>query len=315
MRLPLAWLLALVLTTVICVALSRGMQARGAHSGPWAQALQRLGRDWPARTGLYVLVAMMVIALLAPLLAPYDPFAQPAPVALRAQSPSFAYPFGTDLFSRDVLSRVIHGARISLPIALLAVTLSATVGTAWGALAGYVGGRVDSVMMRVIDALLAIPRILLLIVVMALWGAMRPSALVLVLGLTGWFHVSRIVRAEVLALRDHDFVVAARALGATDRRIVWRYVLPSVLSPVIIAATLGVGHVIVLEAGLSFLGIGVQQPVASWGNMIADGTTDIRTFWWLSIFPGVAILVTVLALNLLGDGLRDALDPRQVVRS
>jgi peptide/nickel transport system permease protein len=263
---------------------------------------------------LGILVALVMIAILAPLLAPHPPYVQPDPVALRAQAPSLAYPFGTDLASRDVLSRVIHGARISLPIALLSVLLSATVGTAYGAVAGYASGRVDSVMMRLIDAALAIPRILLLIAVLALWGAISAPMLVLVIGLTGWFQVSRLVRAEVLSLRDQDLVQAARALGASRRRIVIRHIIPSVLSPVLVAATLAVGNVIVLEAGLSFLGIGVQQPDASWGNMIADATANLRAYWWLSLFPGMAILVTVMSFNVLGDGLRDALDTRQVVR-
>lgn len=263
---------------------------------------------------LYIMIGLLIVAVLAPVLAPHAPYAQPDPVGLRAQAPSLAFPFGTDVASRDVLSRVLHGTRVSLPIALLAVLLSATVGTAYGAIAGYLGGRVDSVMMRLIDAALAIPRILLLIAVLALWGALSLPTLVLVIGMTGWFHVSRLVRAEVLAIREQDVVVAARALGASGVRVLWRHILPAALSPVIVAATLGVGNVIVLEAGLSFLGIGVQQPAASWGNMIADAAADLRTLWWLSLFPGLAILVTVMAFNVLGDGLRDALDPRQVVR-
>lgn len=314
MRLLAGWSLALLVLVAAGQWCRTAMRTEVAHAGPWRRALQRLGESRSSLLALYVMLALLIVAVLAPVLAPHPPYVQPDPIGLRAQAPSLAFPFGTDLASRDVLSRVIHGTRVSLPIALLAVLLSATVGTAYGAVAGYMGGRVDSVMMRVIDAALAIPRILLLIAVLALWGALSVPMLVLVIGLTGWFHVSRLVRAEVLAIRDQDVVVAARALGASGGRVLWRHILPAALSPVIVAATLGVGNVIVLEAGLSFLGIGVQQPAASWGNMIADAAVDLRSFWWLSLFPGVAILVTVMAFNVLGDGLRDALDPRQVVR-
>jgi peptide/nickel transport system permease protein len=192
---------------------------------------------------------------------------------------------GTDFASRDVFSRLLYGARVSLSIALLAILLSATVGTLYGAAAGYYGGRVDAVMMRIIDAALSVPRILLLITLLVLWGAVPVAALIVVLGFTGWFGVSRLVRAEVLALKERDMVVAA---------------------------TLGIANVIVIEAGLSYLGIGVRPPLPSWGNMIQDGVSQIATVWWVSLFPGLAIVATVMAFNIIGDGLRDALDPRQL---
>ena len=261
---------------------------------------------------LGVVIAFALLAILAPLVAPHSPNAQPDILALKNRPPSPSYPFGTDHVSRDVLSRVLYGARVSLAIALLAVLVAITVGTAYGALAGWLGGRVDMLLMRLNDAFLSVPRILLLIAVLALWDRLPLGLLILLIGLTGWFGVSRIVRAQVLALRDGDFVVSARALGASGGRLVLRHVLPNVLSPVIVAATLGIGHVIVLEAGLSYLGIGVRPPQASWGSIIRDGAAQVATSWWIALFPGLAIVLTVMAFNALGDGLRDALDPRQL---
>jgi peptide/nickel transport system permease protein len=257
-----------------------------------------------------VLALFVLVALLAPVVAPYAPNAQPDIVALARLAPSRAHPFGTDMFSRDVLSRVIYGARISLGVAALAIVLAMSVGTAWGALAGFAGGAVDSVMMRIIDALLAVPRILILLLLVGLWGSLSLPALILVLGLTGWFGTSRLVRERVRALSRQEFTLAARAMGARNRRILWKHVLPNTLSPVIVAATLGIGNVIVLEAALSYLGIGVRPPHASWGNIIQEGADQIAVSWWIALFPGLAMLATVIAFNILGDALRDALDPR-----
>jgi peptide/nickel transport system permease protein len=265
-----------------------------------------------ARAAILLLVILATVAALAPLIAPHDPTQPLDIVALKRHPPSAAYPFGTDQLSRDVLSRVLHGGRLSLAIALLAVTLSATIGTTYGAVAGFYGGWIDAVMMRTLDALLAIPRVLLVIAAAVLWGPLGLPSLILILGATGWFGVSRLVRAEVLSVVNRDYVAAARALGGSDARLLVTHVLPNVLSPVIVAAALGVGNVIVLEAGLSYLAAGVQTPHASWGNIIYDGSTDLGGMWWMSFFPGLAIVGTVLACNLLGDALRDALDPRQL---
>lgn len=281
-------------------------------AGPWRAALGRLARVRTAQLALLAIVALVLIAALAPWLAPYSPVAQPDIVALRNLPPSASHLFGTDFASRDVLSRVLYGARVSLAVALLAVAVSITLGTAYGAVSGYAGGRTDAVMMRLIDAALSVPRLLLLIAILALWGGVGVPALVLLLGLTGWFGVSRLVRAQVLAIRDTDMVEAARALGASDGAILRRHVLPGVVSPVIVAATLGIANVILLEAGLSYLGIGVRPPTPSWGNIIQDGADAIASLWWVSLFPGLAIVVTVMAFNTLGDRLRDALDPQQV---
>jgi peptide/nickel transport system permease protein len=255
---------------------------------------------------------LCLVALLAPLLAPYSPTEQLDIVALKNQAPTLAHPFGTDQYSRDLLSRVLFGARISLSVAMLAVLLSATIGTAYGLISGYLGGRVDAVMMRVLDALLAIPRVLLLVALLSLWSPVPLIALIVIIGFTGWFEVSRLVRAEVIAVLQREYVLAARALGTPGARIVWRHVLPNVLTPVIVAATLGVGNVIILEAGLSYLGIGARAPTASWGSIFYDGSDALQATWWIALFPGVAIIMTVLAFNVFGNALRDALDPHQL---
>lgn len=255
---------------------------------------------------------LCAIALLAPLLAPYSPNAQLDIIGLKNRPPSLAHPFGTDQYSRDLLSRMIFGARISLSVAVLAVLLSATVGTAYGLTAGYFGGRIDAIMMRLLDACLAIPRVLLLVAVLALWSPVPLGTLIAIIGLTGWFEVSRLVRAEVMSVMRREYLLAARALGTPGFRIVWRHVLPNVLNPIIVAATLGVGNVIMLEAGLSYLGIGARAPTASWGSIFFDGSDAFQATWWIALFPGLAIIVTVLAFNVFGSALRDALDPHQL---
>lgn len=261
---------------------------------------------------LVILGVFVVAGALAPWLAPFDPRAQPDLLAMRSQPPSWAHPFGTDPFSRDVFSRVLHGARVSLSVALLAALLSVTVGAAWGAIAGAAGGVVDTIMMRIVDAALAVPRVLVLLLVVALWGTLGVPSLILLLGLTGWFGTSRIIRAEVLVARERAFVHAAHALGATRARVLWHHVAPHVVAPLLVAATLGVAHTIVLEAGLSFIGVGLAPPSPSWGTILADGLADIRGLWWLSVFPGAAIVATVLAVNVVADGLRESMDPRQL---
>lgn len=266
------------------------------------------------RVAAVVLLVLLLAALLAPWVAPYDPNAQPDIVALKDLAPSLAHPFGTDPFSRDVLSRVIYGARISLSVAALATAIAITVGTAYGAVAGYLGGIVDTVLMRIVDAMLAIPRVILLIALVALWHTLPLWMLIVVLGGTGWFGLSRLVRAQVMAIRERDYVRAAGALGAPGWRILIRHVLPNVLPTIIVAATLGVGQVILLEAGLSYLGLGVQPPTASWGNIIQDGADQVATLWWVSLFPGLLIVTTAIACTALGDALEAALDPHRRTR-
>ena len=276
--------------------------------------LARVLRDSRTRIAIVVLLIVALSAVFAPLLAPYDPTAQLDIVRLPSQPPSLAHPLGTDPYSRDVLSRLLYGSRVSLAVGLGAVLLAMSFGIAVGAVAGLVGGAVDAVLMRFVDAALSIPRLLVLIMVASLWGSLGLVPLTLLMAGTGWFAVSRLVRAETLALREREFIVAARALGASPMRILVRHVLPNVAAPALVAATLGIANVILLEAGLSYLGIGVRPPTASWGSIIQDGAERVSDLWWLTLFPGLAILVTVFACNALGDALRDAFDPRQLPR-
>jgi peptide/nickel transport system permease protein len=259
--------------------------------------------------GLVVMLLLYALTLLTPLIAPYDPTAQGDIVLTRYLHPSLTHLMGTDKFGRDIFTRVLYGARISLTIGFIAVGLGVLVGAAVGSVAGYFGKWTDTVLMRFTDMMLSFPRLILLIVVIALF---EPSIwlVVIVLGLTGWMSVARIVRGEVLSLREREFIQAAKVLGMSDTRIILRHILPNTLAPVIVYATLGIGNTILVEASLSFLGLGVQPPTPSWGNMINDGRDALLTAWWISTFPGLAIVLTVTAFNLLGDGLRDAMDPR-----
>jgi peptide/nickel transport system permease protein len=275
----------------------------------WAIAGRRFRRNRIAIMGLAFMVFLSVVTLLTPLIAPFDPAEQGDIVATRYLDPSLDHWMGTDKFGRDILSRVLYGARISLTIGFVAMGIGVLLGTLLGAVAGYFGRWVDSVVMRFTDMMLSIPRLVLLIVVMALFEG-GFWLVIIVLGLTGWMGIARIVRGEVLSLREREFVQAAKALGMGDIRIIGRHVLPNVLAPVIVYTTLGIGNTILVEAALSFLGLGVQPPTPSWGNMIADGRDALITAWWIATFPGLAIVFTVTAFNLLGDGLRDALDPR-----
>lgn len=270
------------------------------------------GMTTGTRVATIVLLAFGLMAVMAPIIAPYSLSHQIDIIAMKSRAPSLAHPFGTDRFSRDVLSRILFGLRVTLSVATLAVLVSAIIGTLYGLVAATSNRLVDTVMMRVLDALLAIPRVLLLIAVVALWDPLPLVALIGLLGVTGWFEVSRLVRAEALSVREREFVVAARSLGAGSVRILRRHVLPNVLTPVIVTTTLGIAQVIVLEAGLSFLGIGAREPVPSLGTMLQDGTEAFSGTWWVALFPGVIIVAIVLCINVVGDALRASLDPRQL---
>jgi peptide/nickel transport system permease protein len=275
----------------------------------WRIAGRRFRRNHLAMTGLAIMVFLYWVTLLAPFIAPFDPNFQGNIVLNRYQPPSMDHLLGTDKFGRDIFTRILYGARISLSIGFISVAISVTLGTIVGATAGYFRGWVDTGIARLIDMLLSIPRIILLLVIIAMF---EPNIflLVAVLGLTGWEGSARIVRGQFLSLREQEFVQAAKALGYSDWRIILRHILPNTLAPIIVIATLGIGNVILLEAALSFLGLGVQPPTASWGSMVNDGRDAMITAWWISTYPGLAIVLTVVAFNLLGDGLRDALDPR-----
>ncbi|MFW6199208.1 MAG: ABC transporter permease [Gemmatimonadota bacterium] len=276
----------------------------------WGPTVRAFRRNKLAVAGMIAVGIFYLAALLTPLLAPFDPTAQAELVGGSNLPPTWEHPLGTDQYARDVLSRLLYGARISLTVGFVAVAISISIGTLIGSVAGYVGGRIDTLLMRFVDMVLSFPRLVLLIAVIAMLESPSIFLIIAVLGLTLWPSSARIVRGEVLALREREFVEAARALGFSAPRILGRHVLPNALAPVIVAATLGIGNTIVLEAGLSFLGIGVQPPTPSWGNMVADGRTRLLEAWWISTFPGLAIVFVVLAFNLVGDGLRDALDPR-----
>ena len=267
---------------------------------------QRLKTNRLALAGAGIVVLMFLLAVLAPFVA-RDPGA--INISLQLQPPSWSYPLGTDDLGRDVLARILYGARISLLVGFVAVGIATTIGILLGSLAGYYGGWVDSLIMRFVDIMLCFPSFFLILAVIAF---LEPSIwnIMIIIGLTGWMGVARLVRAEFLSLRERDFVVAARALGAKDGRIIFRHILPNAISPVLVSATLGVAGAILTESALSFLGIGVQPPTPSWGNMLIAGKQTLGTAWWLSAFPGLAILITVLGYNLLGEGIRDALDPR-----
>ena len=273
----------------------------------WFRVWRRLRRNRPALAGLAIVVAIALLALFPEAVAPYSPYVVSS--SLRGGGPSVAHPFGMDQVGRDVLSRVIYGARVAMLVGLAATGLSLLVGVLVGATAGYFGGIVDVVLMRLVDALQAFPILVLLIAIAA---ALGPSLghVIVILGLTTWAQYARVVRADVLSLREREFVMAARTLGVPNARIILRHILPNTVGPTIVLASLSVAGVILLESALSFLGLGTQPPAASWGSMLADGRTYILTYPHIALFPGLAITLAVLAFNLLGDGLRDALDPR-----
>jgi len=260
-----------------------------------------------AVAGAVIVFSLFIVSFLAPYITPYSPDDLDAYHVLLP--PSTGHWLGTDELGRDVLTRIIYGSRISLKVGFVAVGIAAFIGTISGLLAGYFGGLMDQLLMRLVDIMLCFPTFFLILAVIAM---LEPSIwyIMIVIGLTGWMGVARLVRAEVLSLRERDFILAARSIGASNSRIIFRHILPNALSPVLVAATLGVAGAILTESALSFLGIGVQPPVPSWGNMLTAGKDYLEFAWWLSLFPGVAILVTVIAYNLVGEGLRDALDPR-----
>jgi peptide/nickel transport system permease protein len=260
-----------------------------------------------ALAGFIIIVLVFLLSMLAPFVAPYDP--NDINVKAILLEPSMQHWMGTDGLGRDVLSRMLHGGRISLLVGLVAVGISTAIGIVLGAIAGFYRGWIDTFIMRLVDVMLSIPSFFLILAVIAF---LTPSIIniMIVIGLTSWMGVTRLVRAEFLSLNEREFVTASRTLGARDARLIFTHLLPNSLTPIIVSAVLGVAGAVLMESGLSFLGLGVQAPQASWGNILTDGKEYIQFAWWLSLFPGLAILITVLGYNLLGEGLRDALDPR-----
>ncbi len=271
------------------------------------ETLERVLENPLGIAGLLIVTTLFLVALLSPFIAPYDPLAINTRAVLHP--PSKNHLLGTDTLGRDVLSRMIYGARISLLVGVISVGISTAIGITLGALSGYYGGIVDQIIMRFVDIMLCFPTIFLILAVIAF---LEPSIwnIMVVIGATSWMGVARLVRAEFLSLKEREFVLAARAIGASNLRIIFRHILPNALPPVLVSATLGVGLAILTESALSFLGIGVQPPTPSWGNMLTEGKDNLEIAWWLSVFPGLAILITVLGYNLLGEALQEAIDPR-----
>lgn len=274
-----------------------------------------LSRSWSRfkrfKPGVVALVFIGILAVLAIIPSVFSPYSYTEinPI-FRNEPPTWAHPLGRDDVGRDILSRLIQGTRVAYIVAFAASGIALAIGVSIGAIAGYFGGKIDSMLSRVIDAILAFPLLILLITLATVLGPSL-ATVVVVIGISTWASYARVVRADVLSVRERDFVFAARASGATNARIIIRHVLPSVLGPVIVLASLSVGAVIILEASLSFLGFGIQRPTPAWGTMLSDGRNYIRNYPHIAISPGIMIFLTVLAFNLIGDGLRDALDPRQ----
>jgi peptide/nickel transport system permease protein len=279
----------------------------GAGHSLFLETLRRLSRNRLAVAGGVVILALAFVSAFPSLFSAIDPSLIDTGNMLA--SPSSVHPLGTDELGRDVLSRMVHGAHISLQVGFVSVGIATAIGLFMGLTAGFFGGWIDAVVSRFIEIMLCFPSFFLILSVIAFLG---PSIIniMAVIGLTGWMGVARLVRAETLSLKERDFVAAARAQGAGNGRIIFRHILPNALAPVLVSATLGVAGAILVESGLSFLGIGVQPPTPSWGNILTSGKDNIEFAWWLSLYPGLAILVTVLGYNLLGEGIQEAVDPR-----
>jgi peptide/nickel transport system permease protein len=275
--------------------------------GNWSVVAHSLLSSRLAIVGGLIIVTMCCVAILAPWIVPYDPTLQG--VGGRLEAPSLQHLLGTDEFGRDVLSRVIAGAQVSLSIAAAAVLILTTIGVLLGALGGYHGGVVDAIIMRVVDMMMSVPSFFLLITVVAIFGASLINTM-LVIGLTSWMATARLVRAQFLSIREREFVEAVRASGASNWRIILHHILPNTVDVIIVQATLYISLAILLETGLSYLGLGAQPPTPSWGNMLSSGRTYMRSAWWVTTFPGLAIFLSVLSFNFVGDALRDAFDPR-----
>ena len=275
----------------------------------WLEVWQRLKRNKMAMFGLFVLTLVVLAAVFADVIADYETVVIAQNLSDRLQGPSAQYWLGTDEFGRDIFARLIHGTRISLLVGVFAVSIAVVIGGSLGAAAGYYGGRLDNIIMRVMDVFMAVPSILLAIAIVSALGANLIN-LMFAISISSIPQYARIVRASVLSIRDQEFVEAARAIGANDGRIILRHIIPNALAPVIVQGALGVAGAILSTAGLSFIGLGIQPPEPEWGAMLAGGRQYLRHAWHVTTFPGLAIMITILSLNLLGDGLRDALDPR-----
>jgi len=292
------------------VALRIGRAPRPLERSQWSMALERFRAHRPAMAGVIVLGTLAVLSAAAPIVSPYDP--TKVTLGLIYEPPSLAHPFGTDSLGRDLATRILYGGRVSLSVGLLAVAVSASLGTLVGVIAGFYGRWIDGLLMRTVDMMYSFPRLFLLILFGVFFRGMTLAVIVIVLGMLSWMTTSRLVRASFLSLKQREFVEAARSVGARDLRIIVRHILPNSLAPIIVAGSLGVAAAIIAESTLSFLGLGIQPPTPSWGNMLKDAPSEMNLAPWTSIFPGLAIFLAVVSINFIGDGLRDALDPRHV---
>jgi peptide/nickel transport system permease protein len=290
---------------------------RGRQESMLAMAWRRLQEHKPAMMSLLIVAVVVVGCVCAPLVLGYDPYY--APVELRRQAPSLAHLFGTDELGRDLMMRIWVGGRVSLAIGISAMLISILIGTVIGAVAGFYGGWIDNLLMRFTDFMLTIPTLFILLLAAQLLRSMNvpeisggPLPIIIVIGALSWMGAARLVRGQFLSLKAKEFVDAARAVGARNNRIMWRHILPNAASPIIVAATLRVSNAIITESTLSFLGFGIQPPMPTWGNMLKNAQSQMASAPWIAIFPGLMIFVTVVAINYIGDGLRDALDPRHV---
>lgn len=308
--------------------MSSVLEVNRPDNGPWKTerskgvariTWSRFRRHPGARAGAVVLLVMVLAVLLAPL-SPYDP--EISDLTHQLQPPSWAHPMGTDALGRDLLTRVLYGGRVSLTVGLLVVGITLTIGVTVGALAGYAGGTVDSVLMRITDAALTLPSLLVLVLLGAILRdidlpLLKQNSVVtiaVVIGILSWMTFARLVRASILTLRELDFVTAARAVGASPGRIIMRHILPNAVGPITVEATLELGYAIIEESGLSFLGFGIQPPTPSWGNLLSNAQENFLRYPWLAIFPGVMIFLAIISVNYIGDGLRDAFDPYKVLQ-
>ncbi len=261
-----------------------------------------------ALTGSVIIIVIIIISVFAPFFSPYQP--DDIDIGSYLLAPSWEHPLGTDLLGRDLFSRIAHGGRISLMVGFIAVSISVVIGVFFGATAGYYGGKIDMLIMRFVDIMLCFPTFFLILAIVAMLDS-SIAIIMAVIGVTSWMGVSRLVRAEILSLKERDFVLAAKACGVSDLKIILRHLVPNAIGPVIVSATLGVAVAILTESSLSFLGIGVQPPTPSWGNILMDAKSCLGIAWWMTVFPGLSIFITVLGYNLLGEGLRDLLIPRK----
>ncbi|MFH1073790.1 MAG: ABC transporter permease [Candidatus Firestonebacteria bacterium] len=270
---------------------------------------EKLKRNKLALFGAFIIVVLSILAVFAPMITPFSPEEQN--ISERLLAPGSKHLCGTDELGRDIFSRMLSGARVSLSVGFIAVIISTIIGILIGAAAGYYGGWIDGFLMRFVDIMLSIPTLFLILMLSVYLGPSIVNVMIII-GLTGWMDLSRLVRAEFLSLKKREYVLSARVSGASDTRIIFKHILPNALAPVFVSVIFGVGGAILVESGLSFLGLGVQPPDSSWGNILTSGKDYIERAWWLTVYPGLAIFITVMSYNILGEGLRDALDPRLV---